>query len=646
MEWVSAINHDLVEAISLTLLHSLWQGLLILFVCTLIVKSGLVASVSGKYYLHLFSLISVAVITTVTFVLLFKIDGAAEDFRIFSPIEVMPLAVESQQHGLSWQFLLTIIWLVGMGVSLLRSLGALVRTYLQCLRAYPVKEEWKEITDRLRDRLGIKKSVRILQSHDVIPPFVFGIWRPVMIFPSVYFLQLTPQQLESIILHELTHIQRHDFIINLLQVIIEGLLFFNPTVWYLSQKVRQYREFSCDDEVQRRSEDKSVYLKALYKLSTIKAQQSSLAIHLFRNQSELLIRMKRMVNISPEPAKLRSLLTGSLLCMVIVAGFAISSLFSESTVPDFQKTLGNGASDQPENDVESVDWHRQDLLLIPKTDMLVSRLNDESKIPSTRTNVEESMNPTPVLTSLSVANDTIPKSPRMKELELLIEEKAAELERLSDQLEKEMEQNIEMDVEAMEELAEKLSGLHDDQMEGIEEKYGATMERMEELANQLHEDMKGLNEEIGSLNEDLIEQLAVEMELQAKELNDLDTIPDERREQFHQEMQNLHKQMQEQMRSVHEIHEQMKNNPELRQMREEMNRLQERLQPMHEEIRDIWTEEAKAIQEHLHQMQDQLNVKMSGLHNELQEQIRAKSDEIRELQEEMHKELRKLHEKQ
>ncbi len=642
---MSAINHDLVEAISLTLLHSLWQGLLILFVCTLLVRSGLVTSVSGKYYLHLFSLISVAVITTVTFVLLFKIDGAAEDFRIFSPIEVMPLAVESQQHGLSWQFLLTIIWLVGMGVSLLRSLGALVRTHLQCLRAYPVKDEWREITDRLRDMLGMKKSVRILQSHDVISPFVFGIWRPVMIFPSVYFLQLTPQQLESIILHELTHIQRHDFIINLLQVIIEGLLFFNPAVWYLSQKVRQYREFRCDDEVQRRSEDKSVYLKALYKLSTIKAQQSSLAIHLFRNQSELLIRMKRMVNISPEPAKLRSLLTGSLLCVVIVAGFAISSLFSESTVPDFQKTLGNGAFDQPENDVESVDRHHQDLLLIPKTDMLVSRLNYESKIPST-SNVEESMNPTPLLTSLSVANDTIPKSPRMKELELIIEEKAAELERLSDQLEKEMEQNIEMDVEAMEELSEKLSSLHDQKIEGIESRYGAQMERLDGLSEQWEDRMKVFEKEMESLNEDLLRKLSEEMEMISIELADHDSIPDDRRKQLQQEMQDLGRQMQEEMKSVHELQEQMMNNPELRQLREDMSSLQEQLQPMHEEFRNIWTEEARALQEQLHQMQDQLNVKMSGLHNELQEQIRVKSDKIQELQEEMHQELRKLHEKQ
>jgi DNA repair exonuclease SbcCD ATPase subunit len=278
--------------------------------------------------------------------------------------------------------------------------------------------------------------------------------------------------------------------------------------------------------------------------------------------------------------------------------------------------------------------------------MLVSRLNDESKIPSTRSNVEESMNPTPVLTSLSFASDTIPKSPRMKELELLIEEKAAELERLSDQLEREMEQNIEMDVEAMEELSDKLSSLHDQKIEGIESRYGAQMERLDGLSEQLEDRMKVFEKEMESLNEDLLRKLSEEMEMKSIELADHDSIPDDRRKQLQQEMQDLGRQMQEEMKSVHELQEQMMNNPELRQLRDEMSSLQEQLQPMHEEFRNIWTEEARALQERLHQMQDQLNVKMSGLHNELQEQIRVKSDEIRELQEEMHKELRKLHEKQ
>ena len=89
--------------------------------------------------------------------------------------------------------------------------------------------------------LGMTRIPQLLVSHDITTPFVMGVFRPVVLFPANYFLQLTPAQIESILIHELAHIRRNDFLLNIIQVVTECLFFFNPAVWLLSRRVRNYR---------------------------------------------------------------------------------------------------------------------------------------------------------------------------------------------------------------------------------------------------------------------------------------------------------------------------------------------------------------------------------------------------------------------
>jgi beta-lactamase regulating signal transducer with metallopeptidase domain len=99
------------------------------------------------------------------------------------------------------------------------------------------------------DALGLKLQPALAYCEHVTVPTVMGIFRPMILLPLSITSGLTPDQLESILAHELAHLRRYDHMVNLLQRVIESLLFFHPAVWWVSNRVREEREHCCDDLV-------------------------------------------------------------------------------------------------------------------------------------------------------------------------------------------------------------------------------------------------------------------------------------------------------------------------------------------------------------------------------------------------------------
>ncbi len=131
-------------------------------------------------------------------------------------------------------------------------------------RATPLAEEyWKRLLASLSARLGIRQVVRLLQSAGARTPVTAGWLRPVILLPPAVLLGLTPEQLEAVLAHELAHIRRHDFPANILQTVIETLLFYHPAVWWLSGLVRVGRELCCDDIAVGACGDAVSYARAL-----------------------------------------------------------------------------------------------------------------------------------------------------------------------------------------------------------------------------------------------------------------------------------------------------------------------------------------------------------------------------------------------
>ena len=108
-------------------------------------------------------------------------------------------------------------------------------------------DELQAMIDRLEERSGLRRPVRWFLSLRVEVPTVTGWLRPTVLIPAKGWSRLAVQQLEALLAHEIAHIRRHDYLVNICQVCIETVLFFHPAVWWVSKRIRTERENCCDD---------------------------------------------------------------------------------------------------------------------------------------------------------------------------------------------------------------------------------------------------------------------------------------------------------------------------------------------------------------------------------------------------------------
>lgn len=158
--------------------------------------------------------------------------------------------------------------------------------------------EWKLFTEKVARHMGITKKIRIWVSHHIDVPATIGFMKPVILIPLASINQLTPDQLEAIILHELSHIKRNDYLINLFISIIETILFFNPFVVLLAKVIKRERENCCDDFVIQYQYDRHAYASALLSLEQFRNMNLRLAIGATSGKKQLLIRVKRIMEIN------------------------------------------------------------------------------------------------------------------------------------------------------------------------------------------------------------------------------------------------------------------------------------------------------------------------------------------------------------
>src|SRR5206468_7636590 len=128
------------------------------------------------------------------------------------------------------------------------------------------------------DRLGVAGAVRVLASAMARVPSTVGWHRPVILLPVSALTALTPGQIEMIVAHELAHIRRRDYLVNLMQTAIEILLFYHPAVWWLSREIRQEREHCCDDVAVAICGDPLVYARALTEIEALRSSPPQLAM--------------------------------------------------------------------------------------------------------------------------------------------------------------------------------------------------------------------------------------------------------------------------------------------------------------------------------------------------------------------------------
>ena len=294
-------NHWLVDVLGWTLLHSVWQIAVVALALYLSLRLLKSTNSNARYLAACLSLCLCAGLPFLTFVRfageISTVSGSSsistknksetfnEAFPRSEPSDMLEANGSANGFGekntgesgilqlnFSWLEkrvaatlpLMVWFWFFGVAASAWRLQNGL--RSLRLLRekdSAPVLGEWRDRFDKLCTELKIRQTVRFIESSIVSTPLTIGWLKPIVFVPSSAFFNLSPGELEAILKHELIHIRRYDYPVNIIQSAIEILFFYHPAARWISATIRREREFACDDMVVKLSDDKLVYARAL-----------------------------------------------------------------------------------------------------------------------------------------------------------------------------------------------------------------------------------------------------------------------------------------------------------------------------------------------------------------------------------------------
>lgn len=319
------------QALCQTLVYSLWQGALLAlltgFVMVFTKRSG--AALRYRLLTGLLLLFTLCLFCTLL-------------FELKAPLLTGTQIPEAFEHGNLWVVLLSdlgsglkyinehaaavsVFWLAIVVLKALRMLfGFYTLNRLKRVKVNPVTAFWEEQLTRLAKTMDIKRALILLESGIAKVPVVIGYLKPVILIPIGLINSLEQREVEAILLHELAHIRRNDHLVNLLQSMLETLLFFNPAVLWLSHLIRTERENCCDDMVLHHTQNKVGYIKALVRFEEHRVTTLQPALAFTGQNGGMVQRLERMVN--NRNSTLNKLeVTGLALLLVITSLFVVLS---------------------------------------------------------------------------------------------------------------------------------------------------------------------------------------------------------------------------------------------------------------------------------------------------------------------------------
>ena len=190
--------------------------------------------------------------------------------------------------------------------------------------------EWRLFIGRLSMQLDVRRKVGIYLSRTVSTPLTVGFFKPVILIPLACLNHLTPAQMESVILHELAHIKRNDYAVNLLLSMVETLLFFNPFMHLLSRDIKKEREHCCDDWVLQYQYDAATYAGALLAIAS-PGMKATMALYA-ADKMMLLARIRRIVEQNhPQQFAYKPLIAAIVVGALVIGVMQINPKFQVPT---------------------------------------------------------------------------------------------------------------------------------------------------------------------------------------------------------------------------------------------------------------------------------------------------------------------------
>ena len=301
MDVLSAVQFGFAPALASALLHSLWQGVLLALAAALALATMARSSAAARHAVAMLFLVAMVLGPSLQFVHFWQQPAERVNEGWIPAMEdaefVRGSGVLVQQSS-PLAAAIVLLWLVGVGVVLLRYAGGL--RAIRIMERGPhasLPPEWLARVDRIRHALGVTRDVAVRLTHDVITPCAARVLRPVIWLPASLLTRMPAEQLEALLAHELAHIARMDWLWNGLQCVLEALLFFHPAAWWLGRRIRQEREHACDDLAVAACGDAIALAEALTALE--RQRQSSPRLALAANGGSLMQRIKRLLSAPP-----------------------------------------------------------------------------------------------------------------------------------------------------------------------------------------------------------------------------------------------------------------------------------------------------------------------------------------------------------
>lgn len=301
---METLVEQFIKAFGWSILNSLWQSALIYGVLFIIMMSLPKLAAKYKHNLAFGSIVLMFIGFVYHFVTQMLINIPQES----AVINQQGLQFQQYLNNLPESFsskaeayfpIVVIFYLIGIVLQLF----VIIKGYnqlnkLKTLHLSAIPDEWNLLFEKVTAKLKIKKAINFRLSSIVNVPLVIGYFKPVVLFPIALVNQLDNDQVEAILIHELSHVRRNDFLLNLIKTAIETLLFYNPFVWMAGRFIHIEREHACDDLVLKITGKPLNYAHALLKLELLKDKSSpAYALAATGKTQNLYQRIKRITNM-------------------------------------------------------------------------------------------------------------------------------------------------------------------------------------------------------------------------------------------------------------------------------------------------------------------------------------------------------------
>ncbi len=330
----SFLNEQMVYAISQTVVHSLWQGLLVGLILFVALKFVHNSNSELRYKLSLSALIGLFVMSLYTFVNFLHPEGSSP-IVFLSNLSDSNLVFNTEGYNsisnsclLNYEKYIANFWLLGLMILSIRLIFGLI--HLKNVSSTHNLIANSFLTNRLHHvsaKLNCPMKIVAFESSKVSSPLTFGFFKSIVLLPIGLINQLTIEEVDAILYHEVAHIIRKDFLMNLILTSIETLYYYHPVVWWISHVAKIEREHSCDQAALRNGVSKLDYAKLLVKLQDLNLRgTTSLAMHFSDNSNDFKNRINKILNMNNRQTKIKSKLFTVLAICGIFAFFSFKSL--------------------------------------------------------------------------------------------------------------------------------------------------------------------------------------------------------------------------------------------------------------------------------------------------------------------------------